>query len=270
MRWFKLFTALVVSGCAASIDDDKLDLKDPVSHTADDFHLETNSVKRQGLQIEAWECQRSDKKASGWVVVVNPDQKAFDHSACTDGVILEFGERKLNVLAINRPGFGHSMPKTQDAGGPATINAIVAAAQQWSAIGIWAQGLGAGAAAFAAKKVKSVEWLVLANGIYDMEVFLASNQDPKYAAWLKEARHHDDDSMFTEYRSIAWDASGLPKRIYLYTSAANTTLPKLQSESFRDTLKASGKHDVKYEAIDGVGLEIDGMKERLIIDRLFR
>jgi hypothetical protein len=130
---------------------------------------------------------------------------------------------------------------------------------------LWATGAATIAAMFLSKDVPWFSKLIIGNGIFEIDglnVNITPYKEALQAARSKsdkpakgdESSNSKDD--FTETRSIAWDASGIPKNVVIYHSKNNTLSSADSAKSFRDSL-ASEQLQVKFVPLEGTDQAID-------------
>jgi len=276
-----LSVVFVLNSCAASLQKPTIDLSesDDTKFKAVKPDTEVSGVAKYKLknkgeeQVEWFSCSAEKKKEV--VILINSDFKAFDNKVCRGAVAQAFLSHSISVFAINRPGFGKSTPKNNDFSGPATSEAIDAAiAEGMTSInwfkkpkGVWATGSAVIAAGLLSKRMKDIDWLILGNGIYDLEEFYAKATDASYKKLIDEARNDDEADTFFEYRSLAWDTSGLAKTIALYHGKADSVVNFLQSESMKDTLAAE-EYKVSLELIEDLPHNISSKQQRVILESI--
>jgi len=227
-----------------------------------------------GAKAQWIACQSA--AATGTVVVMHRDEAGFDETKfCESWTAQAFLRSKFNVITVNRPGYvGSSGP--EDFSGPKSIAAIDAGVKAASAqispvkpvIGFYGYSSGAIAAAFYSKKVPTAQWVILGNGMYDLET-VAKETKGTYVQKELAAISKAEGKVALENRSIAYDLSGLPKRVALYHGKANTISPVSQAQAFRDTL-ASSEYVVTLDVLDGVAHELNPGHHRQILEVLVR
>jgi len=232
-----------------------------------DYQHGGKSFKAQWLS-----CERTGGK--GIVVLNHRDEAGFDDKKfCSGWIAQAILQGGFDVVAVNRPGFAGSTGRS-DFAGPRSIAAIEAgvkaaiAANPRTVVGVMGYSSGAIAAAFYARKVPGIAWMMLGGGIYDLEAVAKETQSEyirKEVAAIKKA----EGDLAWENRSIAYDVSGLPKRIVLYHGKNDTAVPSAQAQSFRDSL-ASSEYHVNLDVIDGVAHSIEWAHHRQIIQVLMK
>lgn len=184
-----------------------------------------------------------------------------------------FLAQKFDVVTVNRPGFGQSTGE-QDYWGAVSLAAmqagVVAATKQGAKlpVGVWGYGTGAAAAVAFAKQPGQIHWLILGGGIYDLEAAEKQSADTKLRAEIAALRKASGE-LGIEERSVAYDVSGLPKRLVIYHGKLDKDAPIKQAQAFSDTLQASG-YDVTFQLIDGLAHEIPASQHRKMLEVLAR
>jgi hypothetical protein len=257
----------LVSGCASLVTSEQDDVlassdvateKDfkPVGYTQTaglaDYAFRGKPYKAQ------WLVCRAKKPARASVLAVHRDRAGYEPAKFCGGWIAQaFLSKGLDVVAVNRPGYGQSTG-VADFGGEqsmAAMSAGLAAAVAKAPLagppaGIWAQSTGAIAAGLFAKKQQGFKWAVFGGGVYDLEQTLDKTTD----AYLKQdiaAIQKTGGTPAMESRSIGYDPSGMPPRIAIYHAKDDTSAPIDQAKAFADTLESAGSYKVTYQAIDG-------------------
>jgi len=239
------------------------------SHGLVDYKFDNQPYKAEWLA-----CQIPSGKAA--VMLMNRDMAAFDDKTFCEGWIAQaFLSAGYHVVTVNRPGYGESTG-TPDFAGPQSVTAIEAGANAVRAsapalrniIGIWGYSSGATAAAFASKKIKEVQWIILGAGVYDAEVTYKTTQDKLIKSELEMAVKSGGEAAF-EPRSIAWDTSNLPKRIILYHGKDDVSVPPSQAAAFRDAL-ATSEYNVVLQVIEGLNHEIGWEHHQQLLEVIIR
>lgn len=272
---------IFIQACAASIGSPELDLSNvenrswEIVQSTPFTSLSTfTSGSAQG-RVEWYSCEK--RAASEFVLMINPDSETFESNFCNDWHAQAFMSAGYSVIGVNRPGFGKSQPN-QDFSGPITVSAITAALKAARAkhtwfsghiTGVWAVQSGAIAATFWAKSNPTPYWMILGNGIFDLEEFRSTTKSNAYLQSITAAQGKIRDDSFNEARSIAWDTSGLPKKILLYHGQKNVIVPMSQSASFRDTLAAE-EIQVRLEPIPESGHEFNSSRHRIVLEALLK
>lgn len=212
----------------------------------------------------------SDSKVRGAFVLVNPDELALDANEFCEGWLAQtFLNEGFAILAVNRPGFGNSTGQ-KDFGGEQSVEAIHAAMRvsqnevnELPALkGIWGCQWGAVAAAFAGKK-DTLDYLVIGNGIFDLES-LQESSTGKLVRQDIETIVNVEGEDGVEVRSIAWDVEGLPKYVFLYHGRDNEEVSYRTAESFRDNL-ATAEYKVNLRVLDQIDYQLkDSVHSQII------
>lgn len=216
------------------------------------------------------------ENATATALIMHRDEAGFDEAKfCTGWIAQAFLVAGLDVIAVNRPGFVKSTG-TADFSGPQSIAAIAAGTKEAIAkiaakpsIGAYGFSSGAIAAGMYAKQNAGLKWLILGDGIYDLEAVIKATASD-YIKRETKAVMRTEGEMAVERRSIAYDPSGLPKRIALFHGRKDDSVPIAQAQAFRDGLAASGEYQVSLDALDGVGHEMDWVHHRQILDAMIR
>ncbi len=236
----------------------------PTSGAADYSHA-GRSAKAVWMTCEA-------PKSKGLVLVNHSDTAGFaPDKFCTGWLAQTLLQAGWDVVAVNRPGFGGSTGKN-DVAGPASIAAIEAgvkaATKGRPVTGVMGYSSGVIAASFWAKKNPGPAWMILGGGIYDSELLAKSPAESELKKSLLAQAKLEGDVAW-EARSIAWDLSGLPKRILIYHGKSNTVVPPSQAQSFRDSL-ASSEYLVTINIVDGVEHVIPWVNHQQILQVLLK
>ncbi len=263
-----------LTSCAASISEEQLNLADTLDREVKSIETKETRrllVKSPTNKIDLFYC-RNPKSRGTAVLIVNEDALPFTGGACQLSMFAPILADGYDVVAMNRPGFGDSVPKKDDFSGLSTIMAIdaVLSSPDYTIEGVWASGSAASAAGFASKKAKKLKWIIFANGIYDAEVFASAVTDTTYKDLIEKARKDPDDSHFFEQRSIAWDIAGLPTTIAIYHARDNAVVPVKQAQDLRDVLNASGSFRVIYDEVQGISHQINPGQQSILMERMLK
>jgi dipeptidyl aminopeptidase/acylaminoacyl peptidase len=276
-----LVPVVVLYGCAASIGTPSLELEDEA-----DFKRRTvgaiggvgSAAFRSGKvngQVQWFSCQGTQAKQTA--LLINGDNEIFDTQFCRSWVAQTFLAAGLSVVGVNRPGYGKSRPG-QDFGGPVSVAAVDAAVKnaavkyKWfdgRPVGVWGVQSGSIVAAAWAKAHSGTQWLILGNGIFDLEEFRSSTKSKTYQQMIQAAQGSESNDDFNEQRSIAWDTKGLPNRILLYHGSSDHVISASHSASFRDTLAAE-EYAVKLEVIPDSGHDFKPIRHRQVLEAMLK
>ena len=190
-------------------------------------------------------------------MAVHRDRAGYEPGKFCGGWIAQaFLAKGLDVVAVNRPGYGESTGVADFAGeqSMAALAAGLAAAVAKaplpaSVTGILGQSTGAIAAGLFAKKQQTFKWAVFGGGVYDLEQTLDKMAD----AYLKQdiaAIQKTGGTPAMEGRSIGYDPSGMPPAVAIYHAKGDTSAPLEQAKAFADTLESAGTK-VTYQTVDG-------------------
>lgn len=225
-------------------------------------------------QVEFINCKLPSPKAT--IIIVHSDRAGFDVSKFCDGWIAQsFLSQGFDVISVNRPGYGNSKGNP-DFSGPQSIVAMeigVKAAMKvgknlHQPSGIFGFSTGVTAAAFLAKKMPDLKFLILGSGVYDYEAALADTKDSYLKKDLKKIKDSGGDKAI-EDRSIAYDVGGLPKKIIVYHGKQDTTVSPEQAKAFSDSLE-SNEYQVTFQILEGVNQDIPWMHHRQILEVIGR
>lgn len=245
-----LILIMLLTACATApkVDDQsefKLSEKkdsEPLTVVASKSIAGTATYKFNQKQWNAQWMRCSVQKSKGLVLALHEHARGFDvGSACSEWPAQVFLQQGYDVIAVNRPGYGASTG-TNDLSGPHSIAAIKASLESAKApqlSGIWGYDSGAIAAAFFAKQNPTLaSWLMLGGGIYDLEIVARTTTDESLKTLVTTLKAAEGE-IFFERRSIAWDFSGLPKKLVLYHAKDDTMAPYSQKASFNDQLRTA-------------------------------
>lgn len=283
LKTWLMLCVFVVGGCASFGDSDekKMQKELKITDSSQEEKPKVASQSQDGLvdytfdkqpnKVE-WNACIADGAKNAVLVVPAGELAAGDASFCSTWLAQTFLSAGYSVLGVNRPGLGRSTG-TGDFSGPQSQAAVVAAASAAKGVkglkpivGVWSASAGVPAAAFAAKKISGLRWVVFGSGIYDAEVTMNTTQDKSLKSAMTSAVTGEDGY---EVRSIAWDNSGLPKKVILYHGKNDNAVYPAQAESFRDSL-ATAEYDVSLQVIDGVGHDIAPGHHRQILEIVLR
>ena len=132
-----------------------------------EYKSKSKMEKAQWLKCEA-------NSGAPFVAYFHESAKGNDPQSFCDSwnaqVLLNAG---FNVLAVNRPSFFGSTGVDDFAGADsltATLSGLKASGDESRIVGFWGVDTGVITASFASKSMKSIKWILLGNGFYDLEV----------------------------------------------------------------------------------------------------
>jgi len=275
---------LVLSGCASLGSGNQKDSGLTIANTSHVDFVPVTAEAFVGMsnytfgadthQVEFINCKIAAPKAT--IIAVHSDRAGFDVSKFCDGWIAQsFLSQGYDVIAVNRPGYGNSKGNP-DFGGPQSIAALESGVKAAVRIGrnphqpsgIFGFSTGVSSAAFLAKKMPELKFLILGSGVYDYEATLAETKDSYLKRDLKKIRDSGGNKAI-EDRSIAYDVAGLPKKIVLYHGKQDTAVSPEQAKAFSDSLESS-EYKVTFQILEGVSQDIPWMHHRQILEVIAR
>jgi hypothetical protein len=272
-----------VSGCASLVtseQDDRLASSDVA--TENDFKpvgftlatgLAAYSFRGKPYKAQ-WLVCRGKKSARGAVVAVHRDRAGYEPAKfCSGWIAQAFLTKGLDVIAINRPGYGQSTG-VPDFGGEQSMTAMTAGLADAVAkgpvaapvTGLWASSSGTVAGGLFAKLHQGFKFAIFGCGIYDLEQTLEQTSDD----YLKQdiaAIQKTGGTAAMESRSIGYDPSGMPPAIAIYHGRSDTSAPFGQAKAFADTLESAGSYKVTFQAVDG-GQDLPWTRRRQVLELL--
>lgn len=225
-------------------------------------------------KVEFINCKIKDAKST--IIAVHSDKAGFDVSKFCEGWITQsFLSQGFDVIAVNRPGYGNSTGKPDFTGQQSLMameqgvkSAVRIGRNPHQPAGIWGFSTGVTGAALLSKRLTGLKFLILGSGVYDYEMTLAETKDSYLKKDLEKIKETGGNKAIEE-RSIAYDVSGLPKKIVIYHGKQDTAVSPDQAKSFSDSLESSEYH-VTFQLIDGVSQDIPWMHHRKILEVLAR
>jgi len=227
-------------------------------------------------RIEWLACIPKDKKnidvSLPYVLMLHDESVFFrPDTFCSEPQAQAFMADGNAVLGINRPGFGGSTGERDFSGKSslAAIEAGMAAAQKdgflgtAKLVGVWGYGSGVIAACNFARGRQNVIWLILGGGIYDLDAIKRESSSSEYKNAITAVASIENDEGL-EYRSISYDLTGLPKKIYLYHGTDDSAAPVAQAKAFRDNL-ASSEFSVVLNTANGIGHDMNANIHRNLL-----
>jgi hypothetical protein len=254
-------TLILSTACATTPDADDSSSTKIDAESAKDFKLSSTKSKLTAGIVD-YKHDSQSFKAQWFQCIAKPGLPfvAYFHgsndannpqSFCDDWnaqVLLKSG---FNVIAVNRPSFKGSSGK-DDLAGPQSVAAnvagIKAAVGQGTLVGLWGVDSGVIAAAFTAKTLSDIKWLLLGSGFYDLESIERTSKNDAVVKLIATLKSSEGEAAL-ERRSIAWDIAGLPNRIAIYHSKNDDTAPKQQADDFNAQLRTS-QAKVFYDEVD--------------------
>ncbi len=279
-----LLALTVGSGCASIGSGKKNPELDLAADAKAEVFVPVKAVSARGeaaydfagkTQQAEWLSCRGQGKAVGTVLVMHADRVGFDPKRfCAGWIAQTFLSQNYDVMTVNRPGFGTSTGAVDYSGAAsraalaAAVPAALAAGPKSAAlVGAWGYGSGAVAAALAAKELKTLQFLLLGGGVYDFEDAAQSSKDADLLKEIAAIKKAGGDKAIEE-RSLAYDASGLPKRIAVYAGKDDQVVPSGQAKALADALESSGDYKVTFQLIDGAGHDIPWFHHRKVLEVL--
>jgi pimeloyl-ACP methyl ester carboxylesterase len=235
------------------------------------YKFKKPSGETQNFSVEWLTCEGQQPKGT---IVVTHDKTAFqDHDFCRDWLAQTILTKGYAVLAVQRPGYGKSTG-IPDLAGPQSIAAMHAAvAEVPSKFGLppvrgaYGYGVGVIAASLVAKKLGGLDFIVLGGGVYDLEDTLQKTSDLGLKKDIADLKKRDGDRAIEE-RSIAYEVSGLPKKVAIYHGKLDNTVPFSQAKAFTDSLESSGEYKVSLQIIEGLSHDVSAPIHRKVLESL--
>lgn len=272
----------ILVGCASGKIQDEETLKvdttgaaaSLLKHSGETHSTATYKVADKPFQVEWIGCKVKDATQS--VVLFHREEAGWsgvDGAFCSGWIAQLFLQQGYHVIGINRPGYGGSQG-ANDVAGKATlaaVSAVVAMAPEsgYAPVkGAWGYGLGASAAARFAKESKSLSWLILGGGFYDLELTLEKSSQSEIKKTLADAKQVFGSTALEE-RSIAYDFEGLPKVVFIYHGKDDLAAPMEQAHSFRDSL-ATIEIDATINTLDHMGHDIPVAEHRSALGQIVK
>lgn len=225
-------------------------------------------------KVEFINCKIKDAKST--IIAIHSDKAGFDVGRFCEGWIAQsFLSQGFDVVAVNRPGYGNSTG-TADFTGKQSLTAMEQGVKAAVRIGhnahqpagIWGFSTGVTGAALLSKQITGLKFLILGSGVYDYDMTLADTKDTYLKKDLEKIKETGGNKAIEE-RSIAYDVSGLPKKIVIYHGKQDTAVSPEQAKSFSDSLESS-EYQVTFQLIDGVSQDIPWTHHRSILEVLAR
>jgi pimeloyl-ACP methyl ester carboxylesterase len=279
-RQFTVAALLAIASCVTSGIDDEAEKGITITDTSSPpakqlpgtpaAGVETYKHDNNSESVEWFVCKGKDAPKAT-VVVHHSDNAGFSaQTFCSTWSTQVFLGKKVDVIGINRPGYGKSTGEP-DLAGPQSLAAVTAAMNKLDAtktlrapvVGYWGYGAGATMALISSKNKPDIKFIIAGGGVYDLEDARSSSQDAGIKAAVESIAAKDGEAGL-EFRSVAWDPSGLPERIVLYHAKGDSVIPPAQAEAFRDSL-ASAKYKVTLQVIDGITHEIPEVHHQKIL-----
>jgi hypothetical protein len=240
------------------------------------FGLASYKFKNSKGQIQDYSAEWlicEGKEPKGTVLITHDNKGLSDQNFCRDWLAQALISKGYGVLAVQRPGFGKSNG-VDDLAGPQSIAAILAAVKEAQSKvpfpqvrGAYAYGVGAIAVGQVAKKLGSLDFMIIGGGLFDLEDTLEKTSDLDLKKNITELKKRDGDRAI-EDRSIAYDVSGFPKRVAIYHGKLDKSVPPSQAKAFSDSLESSGGYRISFQLIEGVSHEVAPQTHRKIVETL--
>ena len=273
--------AIFLNSCATTpkIDDTSSTKID--SSTTKDFKLKKTSAKLtagladykyEGQSFKSQWLQCVGKQGAPFVAFFHGNAGANNpQNFCDDWSAQVLLKNGFNVLAVNRPSFIGSSGK-DDMSGAQSVEAITAGLKAASGslpiIGFWGVDTGVIAATFTGKTWPDLKWMILGNGLYDLETVERTTQNDAIKKSIATQKNKEGEAAL-ERRSIAWDIAGLPKLIAVYHTKSNTTSPKQQASDFTAQLRTA-QIKVFFDEVDGVDGDLPWQAHYLIVEKALK
>jgi dipeptidyl aminopeptidase/acylaminoacyl peptidase len=275
---------LALSGCATLAADKTKERLSEAQASAGDFKavpfteatgVATYTYAKRPQKVEWIDCKLA--KPAGTIFVAHRDRAGFAaHKFCAGWIAQAFLSQGLDVVTVNRPGYGGSTGVVDFSGKQsmeameAGLKAALAAAKNPNGIdGIWGYATGASAAALFARHHQGFKYMILGGGVYDYEQTLKATTDTYLKTEIARIEKTGGVTAI-EDRSVAYDVSGLPPRIAIYHGKRDTSAPLQQAKAFSDALESNGSYKVSYQEIDGEAHEMPWTHHRKILEVMAR
>lgn len=254
-----LFPALVVAGCTSNQEEftDRVEVE--VADGEALLSVPGNQTDGPAEGIEWIVCRPEKGESRGHVLLVGSwEMPVGGKEFCAGWLAGVFQAEGYAVVGVNPPEVGRS-PGRSDLGGGGDRRAILdglaeagkAAGLQGNPAGLWGYGVGTITAGFLSKGWDGKTWLIAGAGIYDAEIVSKQTKDRHLAERIARLLAGKGDVVL-EDRSIAWDFSGLSKRVIIYHGERDTLIPWSQAASFRDNL-ATQEFQADFLLLPGTG-----------------
>lgn len=275
-----LFLSLIWTAGCATLGSDEGDGQLKITDTSEDQFSPIVAETQGGTadykyvsgpqKVEWIACKVKSPKGS--ILVMHQDRAGYEKSKfCAGWIAQTFLSQGMNVIAVNRPGYGASTGEPDFSGAQSmqalevAIKDALAKTNSPALDGVWGYSSGAMAAALVGRRLGSLKFMILGGGVYDLEETLKKTTD----SYLKkdiETIERTGGNKAIEERSVAYDVSDFPKRIAIYHGKQDTVVQPAQAKSFADSLESSGDYKVTFQVIEGVRHEIPWPHHRKILE----
>lgn len=277
--WLALLCSVLLPACAYVDQSDGTDLG--LSAIDSDDFVKTAAQPLSGqasFGVAATEgkvvwmaCAGKSSKAS---VVLFHDEAPFAESGFCQGWLAQaFLSQSLDVVAVNRPGYGLSKG-VNDYWGPLAIGAVATALDQVRKShpgikpmqGVYGYGSGASAALAFARRRPDFQWAIIGGGWYDLDESDKLSKDVTLKKLLAGMRQLGGERVVEE-RSVGYDVSGLPRRLAIYHGKQDSAAPIKQAQVFADSL-TSARYQVTLQLLEGATHDLKWPQHRRLLEVL--
>ena len=226
-------------------------------------------VGPEGVPIQWFSCTKEPYYP--FLVMISPTQGEFTKAqSCSHVAALEGMKNGFNILLVNTP-MQPTLSQSNSFGEEASLKQILKfltlqAQEGRQLIGLWGFGDGS-ILTMQLSRLLPWKFLIIGNGIYDWEQTIKESKDPLFTMRLKTAAGHEA-AVFAEKHSVAWDLTGLPKKIYLYHGSKNTQILASQAGQFKTSLAAS-EYQVEVFFLDEDGADLRMEFHRGVLNKIF-
>ena len=245
-RYLFLTSVLLIYGCATNFSDFS-DVKRLEKEGYTEVSVKT-SVKAlkfrfNGAIYTTPSVQCGDGEGRSFLMIIPQQRASADEKLCKSGAAQALLSSGYTVHAVFTPeappeifihGFGGKFALasvrsfTEDLG-----------LKEEMIQGVWGVGEAVVTAAIYSRENPRLEMAIFASGFFDIETTLANTKDVSIREKIEKLRSLGGEEAIEE-RSIAWDPSGFPKKVFVYHGEKDKVSPKEDASAFRESLATAG------------------------------
>ena len=245
-RYVFLSSILLIYGCVTNFSDfsdvKRLE-KEGYSEVSVKVSVKAFKFRFNGASYTAPSVQCGNGEGRSFLMVIPQQRASADEKFCKSGAAQALLSSGYTVYAVFTPeappeifihGFGGKLAL-------ASVRSFIRGLglKGETIQGIWGVGEAVVTAAIYSRENPQLEVAIFASGFFDMESTLANTKDASIREKIEKLRNLGGEEAIEE-RSIAWDPSGFPKKVFVYHGEKDEVSPKEDASGFREALATAG------------------------------